>query len=64
MVTVATKKQMIESVIDGHIDDIENWVYRDRDSLAVWLHGILGLDSKTKAQIKEEFEVYMPEEEI
>jgi hypothetical protein len=60
---IMLKKDMIDAVLDGHEDDIRNWVARDPGSLRTWLKNVLDLDSKTKDQIQEEFSAYVPEDD-
>lgn len=54
-----------DSVIEGHIADVTNWVNKESDSfeLGIFLKGVLGLDKMTLSQIKDSFGSYLTDED-
>ena len=52
------KEDMIETVVGGHIDDIETWIREDRESLRKWLRLTLKLDHMSSEKIHSEFSAY------
>jgi hypothetical protein len=58
------RNKVIDIVVSGHVDDIENWVIEgDRESLRNWLYCVLELGRKTVENIKEEYSAYFSGEE-
>lgn len=57
-----TKKEMIKSVVEGHMENVTEWALRDRASLRAWITDILDIKRMTKAQIQEEFSVYLEDD--
>jgi hypothetical protein len=58
-----TKDKMIDKVLDGLETDIQNWAANDSESLIAWLYDTLGLARMTKAQLRQRFAAYLPDEE-
>lgn len=52
------RKRAIDIVLAGHIDDIEEWVLRDRESLKAWLYNTLDLGRMPVRDMKEKFAAY------
>lgn len=53
-----THDEACDIVLDGCIEDIQEWIYRDQDSLREWLHSVLNLDDMSTKSIVREFEIY------
>ena len=54
-----TKKELIEKVVEGHVENVTEWALRDRGSLREWIKDILGIEKMNKTEIKEEFYTYL-----
>ena len=52
------RKRAIDIVLAGHIDDIEEWVLRDRESLRTWLYNTLDLGRMPVKDMREQFAAY------
>lgn len=53
------KEDMIDTIIEGHIDNIQEWVLKDIDSLSSWLEAVLELEDKTKEELIENYGSYL-----
>lgn len=57
--TARIRKQIIEN----HMDEIEELVLRDKESLRSWLESTLALENKSKNQLIKEYSSYILEDE-
>jgi len=57
--TKLKKDDMIDMIIEGHVEDIKEWVLRDMDSLVSWLEIVLELEYKTKEELEEDYGSYL-----
>lgn len=57
------RNRVIETVLEYHMDDIEEWVLRDKTSLKLWLVDILELKRMKTDDIMEKYSNYFESED-
>ena len=50
-----TDEEIKQIIIEEHIEDITEWVFRDLGSLDIWLTDILKLNEKSREELLNEY---------
>lgn len=57
------REQVIEDVVEGHVQDIGEWFLRDVDSLRLWIRDVIAIDKMPLSEIRDRYGVYLNEDD-